>query len=173
MPVKPRLARLLDPAGRALSWWLPALLPLVVGCAGPAAGPTACDGLADRTLAITRTDYSACAGEILGALEEFEGPLQRFVAGDAAAKDPAESASRRLAHLMRQVDLQADAWREVKGGAGRTVERWPDASMREFNSDVVNASAQLNAALRFPNQDNLQQGSRLHAGARNAYSRFR
>lgn len=74
---------------------------------------------------------------------------------------------------MREAGFQADAWREVKGGAGRTIERWPDASMREFNGEVVNAAAHFNAALVYPNQDNLQQGARRHAQARSTYSRFR
>jgi len=114
-----------------------------------------------------------CAGEILESLDEFETSLRRFVDGDAASKDPAREASRRLARLMDEAGFQADAWREVKGGAGRTIERWPDASMRVFNGEVINAAAQFNAALVYPNQDNLQQGVRLHAEARSAYSRFR
>ncbi|HET6372245.1 MAG TPA: hypothetical protein VFG76_02995 [Candidatus Polarisedimenticolia bacterium] len=152
---------------------LPTLALLTFGCLGQAFGPTQCDGLAGQTLAITRSDYSKCAGEILGTLDELEKSLNRFVGGDAAAKDPAVSASRKLAHLISEAGLQADAWREVKGGSGRTVERWPDASMRGFNAQVINAAAQFNAVLAYPNQDNLQQGARLHADARSSYSQFR
>jgi len=173
MPGKPLVPRLMCLAGRAVWCSAPALLILSGGCAGPAAAPSACDGLANKTLAITRADYGKCAGEILETLDEFESSLRRFVDGDAASKDPAASASRRLAHLIREVDSQADAWREVKGGAGLTVQRWPDASMRGFNAAVINAAAQFNAALRFPNQDNFQQGARLHAQARSDSSGFR
>ncbi len=173
MPEQLLVARVVTLACRAVWRSLPTLLLLSAGCPGPAAGPTACDGLADKTLAITKADYAKCAGEILGTLDEFETSLRRLVEGDATAKDPADSASRRLAQLMREAGFQADAWREVKGGAGRIIERWPDASMREFNGEVVNAAAQFNAALVYPNQDNLQQGARRHAQARSTYSRFR
>jgi len=173
VPEKPLAPCVRTLAGRAAWFSLPALLVLAPGCVDPSAGPTACDGLADKTLAITRADYAECAGEILGALEEFETALRRYVDGDAAAREPAASAARRLAHLMREVDFQADAWREVKGGSARTIERWPDAAMRDFNGEVINAAAQLNAVLHYPNQDNLQQGASRHAQARSAYSRFR
>jgi len=164
---RPAIARAL------LTACLTVLSCLAAGCDGSAAGPSACDGLADKKVAITRTDYSACAGEILDTLQALEEPLRRLVDGDASARVPAQSASRRLSHLMGQVGFQADAWREVQGGAGRAIERWPDAGMRGFNAEVVNAAAQFRAVLAYPNQDNLQQGIRLNAEARNAYSRFR
>lgn len=161
-----------SPVGRGLRLCAPLLL-WAAACGGPAAGPTSCDGLADKTLAITRADYSKCAGEIVSTLDALDTSVGRFVEGDAQSKDPAREASRKLAHLMSQAGFRADVLREVKDGAGRAVERWPDASMREFNALVVNAAAQLNAALAFPNQDNLKQGARLHEQARSSYSRFR
>ena len=173
MPEKPMISRVLNFAGGAVWRSLPALALLTAGCVDPAAGPSACDGLSDKTLAITRADYTECSGEILAALDELETSLRKFVDGDKEAKEPARSASRRLAHLMGEVGFREDTWREVKHGSGRVVERWPDSGMREFNAAVGNAAAQFNAALVFPNQDNLQQGVKLHAEARNAYSRFR
>ena len=154
-------------------WSLPVLLVLALGCDGQPVGPTSCDGLSDKTLAISRADYTKCAGEILDSLEQLESSLHRFADGDAAAKDPARSASRKLAHMMSEAGFRADTFREVQGGAGRAVERWPDANMRQFNAEVINAAAQFNAVLVYPNQDNLQQGARLHAQARSSYSRFR
>jgi len=173
VPGKPFIVSMLTAAGRAAWRSLPALLLVTPGCLGRNAGPTSCDGLADKTLAITKTDYSKCAGEILGALDEFETSLRRFADGDAAAKDPSRAASARLAHLMGEVGFRGDAGLEVRGGAGRVIERWPDAAMREFNAEVVIAAAQFNAVLAYPNRDNLQQGARLHAQAASSYSRFR
>src|SRR5262245_61403007 len=152
---------------------LASTLLLSIGCFDAAMGPTSCDGLADKTVAITRNDYSKCAGEILEAFEKLEAPLRRFVDGDKASKSEAEAAAHRLSHLMGQVGLQSDAFREVQGGSSRTVERWPDSGMREFNAAIIQSSAQLRAALVFPNQDNLQQGINLYARARTAYSSFR
>lgn len=152
------------------------LIPLFLfpcaGCGG-AVAPTACDGLSDKTLAISRAEYAGCAGQILAALEQVETPLRRFVEGDAAAGNDARSAHRRLKHMLDEVGFQADVYREVGGGTAKTLERWPDAGMREFNAEVVNAAVQFHAALVHPNQDNLQQGARLHANARSAYARFR
>ena len=152
---------------------IPFLLLMCAACGGAALSPTACDGLSQKTLAISRADYAECAGEILGTLEQVEGPLRRFVEGDAAARTEASSAHRRLRHLMDEVGLQADAYREVGGGAAKTIERWPDTGMREFNSAVVNAAVQFRAALVYPNQDNFEQGARSHANARAASARFR
>ena len=108
-------------ACRICRYLLPASLLLSSGCSGKADGPTACDGLAAKTLAITKDDYSQCAAELLSTLEALETPLRRFVNGDIAAQYEAESAGRRLRHLMRQVDFQSDVWREARGGADRPV----------------------------------------------------
>lgn len=151
----------------------PLLLLLCAGCGGVASAPTACAGLADKTLAISRTDYTECAGQILATLEQVETPLRRYVEGDATARVEATTAHRRLKHMMNEVGFQADAYREVGGGSAKTVQRWPDSGMRDFNAGVINAAAQFHAALVHPNQDNFQQGARLHAIARAAYARFR
>lgn len=142
-------------------------------CVMQPAESTACDGLAEKTLGITRADYSTCAGEILAALDDLERPLRRLVQGDDDAKGDAESANRRLRYLMRQVGFQADFFREVVGGASRTIERWPDSAMRIFNREVVGAAAQFGSALGSPNDGNLQEGARKHRLAKRAYERFR
>ena len=145
-----------------------------VGCSGVASRPSACDGLVEKTIGITRDDYSACAGEILAALDGLEAPLLRFVrTGDEAAGSEADAHSRRLRHLMNEVGFTADVWREAREGVDRTVQRWPDGAMRQFNNEVGGAVAQYVAALRYPNEDNFTEGRRRHAAASQAYKRFR
>jgi hypothetical protein len=151
-----------------------AVLSQVAGCARPAAEPSACDGLSDKTIGITRADYSECAGEILEALKRLEPPMRRLVLkGDETARPEAVAAYRRLRHVMRQVGFQQDIWREVGGGAGRTVERWPNGNMQHFNLEVTGAATHFNSALRFPHEDNFREASAHHARARQAYARFR
>ena len=147
---------------------------LSVGCSGVASRPSACDGLVEKTIGITRDDYSACAGEILAALDSLEAPLGRFVrTGDEAAESEADAHSRRLRHLMSEVGFTADVWREAREGADRTVQRWPDGAMHQFNNEVGGAVAQYVAALRYPNEDNFTEGRRRHAAASQVYARFR
>jgi hypothetical protein len=147
---------------------------LSVGCSQAASRPSACDDLMEKTIGITREDYSPCAGEILAALDSLEPPLRRFVLrNDEEAEAEAEVHYKRLRHLMNEVGFTADVWREARGGAGRTVERWPDGAMRYFNNEVGTAAAQYMSALGYPNDDNLKEGQRRHAAARQAYARFR
>jgi hypothetical protein len=146
---------------------------LSTGCVVQPVEPTACDGLAEKTLGITRADYSACAGELLDAMDDLERPLRRYVRGDGDAKVDAVNANRRLRHLMRQVGFQADIYREVGGGISRTIERWPDTRMQVFNQEVTHAAAHYRSALGFPNDDNFQEGRRTHKSAKRTYARFR
>jgi hypothetical protein len=147
---------------------------LSVGCSRVVSRPSACDDLIEKTIGITREDYSPCAGEILAALDSLEPALRRFVLrGDEEAGSEAEVYYERLRYLMREVGFTADVWREAREGAGRTVERWPNSAMRVFNSEVGTAAAQYMSALRYPNDDNLKEGQRRHAGVRQAYARFR
>ena len=147
---------------------------LSVGCSGVASRPSACDGLVEKTIGVTRDDYSACAGEILAVLDSLEAPLGRFVrTGDEAAESEADAHSRRLGHLMSEVGFTADVWREAREGVDRTVQRWPDGAMRQFNNEVGGAVAQYVAALRYPNEDNFTEGRRRHAAASRVYARFR
>ena len=159
---------------RMVSCFILSTAMLSVGCSRVVSKPSACDDLIEKTIGITRQDYSPCAGEILAALDSLEPALRRFVLrGDEEAGSEAEVYNKRLRYLMREVGFTADVWREARKGAGRTVERWPDATMRQFNSEVGTAAAQYMSALRYPNDDNLKEGQRRHAGVRQAYARFR
>jgi hypothetical protein len=171
--------------GTSLGLWMPALrriafcfvfstAALSMGCSRAVSRPSTCDGLSEKTVGITREDYSPCAGEILAALDGLEHPLRQSVSrGDEEAGPEAEAHYKRLRYLMRQVGFTADLWRESREGAGRKVERWPDSTMRLFNTEVGTATAQYMSALRRPNDDNLKEGQRHHAVARRAYARFR
>jgi hypothetical protein len=151
------------------------LAVLGLSCDGRASGSSACDGLADKLVGITRADYTTCAGEILAALEKLEQALRRVVLdGEGDARPEAEAAYKQLRHLMREVDFQGDIRREVRAEShAPEIERWPDGSMRTFNKEVGNAAAQFMSALQRPNQGNLQGGSGYHAKARSAYAHFR
>jgi hypothetical protein len=139
-----------------------------------ASPPSACDGLRDKTIGITRDDYGECAGEILAALDSIEPSLTRFVrSGDEEAGSRVEVHYRRLRTLMREVGFTADAWREGREGAGRTVMRWPAGSMRAFNGAVLNAGVQYASALRYPDAGNVEEGRRHHFLARQLHARFR
>ena len=146
------------------------LLP--IGCNKPATEPSSCDGLSDKTVGITRDDYSACAGEILVTLESLQENLKQLVLKeDNGVKPEAEANLQRLRYLMREVGFQADIYREARGR--RNVERWPDSSMRRFNGSVGHAVAQFSSALGHPNEGNLWEGTRHLKEARVAYSYFR
>jgi hypothetical protein len=151
------------------------LAVLCLSCDRGAIGPSACDGLADKLVGITRADYATCAGEILAALEELEQLLGRMtLEGESDARPQAEAAYKRLRHLMREVDFQGDIRREVRAGSpAPMLERWPDGGMQNFNKHLGNAAAQFMSALERPNQANLHEGSRQHAQARRAYAHFR
>ena len=145
-----------------------------VGCSRAVSRQSACDGLVKKTVGITREDYSPCAGEILAALDSLEPALRRAVfRGDEEAGPEAEAQYKRLRYLMREVGFTADVWREAREGAGRKVERWPDSTMRRFNTEVGTAAAQYMSALGRPNDANLKEGLRHHVVARQAYARFR
>ena len=148
---------------------------ICLGCDGSAVEPSACDGLADKLVGITRADYATCAGEILAALEELEQSLRRMVLeGESDVQPEAEAAYKRLRHLMREVDFHGDIRREVRAGSpAPMLERWPDGGMQNFNKHLGNAAAQFMSALQRPNQANLHEGSRQHAQARRAYAHFR
>ena len=146
---------------------------LLAACSPAEPVTTACDGLSDRKLGITREEYSPCAREILQTLDTLQRQLQRMVVrGDSTAAPDAQAAYRHLRLLMRRVGFQADIRLESLG-PGRRIERWPDAAMQQFNGQVGTAAAQYMSALNNPNDGNLREGSRRHELARQAYSRFR
>jgi hypothetical protein len=153
---------------------LAAVALLSQACDRSASGPSACDGISEKTLGITREDYSDCAGEIVAEMDALELYVERFVRqGDAEARPEGLSHERRLRHLMKQVGFQADVNREVGQGSDSIVQRWPDSGMRSFNAAVHVAFAQLSAALRYPEEGNLIEGSRQYQIARRAYAQFR
>jgi hypothetical protein len=151
------------------------LVLLCLSCGGSAVEPSACDGLGDKLVGITRDDYAPCAGEILASLEELEQALRRMlVEAETEARPEAEAAYKRLRHLMRQVDFHGDLKREVRAQSpALRIERWPDGNMSYFNREVGVAAAQFMSALRRPNEGNIQEGSRRHEMARRAYAYFR
>jgi hypothetical protein len=153
---------------------VPASVVLALACAGLEPTPTVCDGLDERLVGITRAEYAPCAGEMLAALDTLQRYLRRMVSRqDSAARPIAEEAYRRLRRLMGDVSFTADSWRELRGGAGPTTQRWPDGAIRYFNREIGIATAQYMSALRRPNAPNLQEGSRHHQQARSAYAQFR
>jgi hypothetical protein len=146
---------------------------LALACYPTTPVQTACDGLADRELGITREEYSPCAAELLHTLDTLQRALERMIVrGDSTGQSDARAAYQHLRLLMQRVGFQADIRREMPG-PGRLIERWPDAAMRQFNAEIGTAAAQYMSALNYPNVGNLQEGSRRHELARQAYSRFR
>jgi hypothetical protein len=141
----------------------------------PPAAATACDGIAEKKVGISRAEYAPCAAEILATLDTLRGHLQELVLrGDTTASVQANASYKRLRLLMKRVGLDADIRREAREGTpAPTIERWPVGGMRVFNVEVSVAAAQYMSALRRPNPGNLEEGQRRHALARQAYGRFR
>jgi hypothetical protein len=149
------------------------LAVVCLACEPPA--PTACDGLEDRRYGITREEYAPCAREMMTALDTLQRQLQRVVLrADSLVWPEARKTYRHLRLLRNRVGFVADAWRELRAQSpGPYIERWPDGSMRAFNLHLGNAFAQYMSAVNRPNRANLQEGSRHHAYARQAYARIR
>jgi hypothetical protein len=149
-----------------------ALLPLllVVG-ACRTVEPTACDGFAERKLAIGGAEYRGCAGEILTALDAIEPLLQAVVSDTAAAgeRDAARRDYRKLRTLIRRTGMESDFW----GTSATIMIKWPDAAVSAFNSAAHRAAVQYGAVLAYPNADNFGQGVRAHQDARRYYRDMR
>ena len=149
-----------------------AVVLFLTGCLRSEAGPSACDGLSEKTLGITRDDYSDCAGEILAEIDGLGLHLERLVRQDDKESLPeARKHNARLRHLMDEVGFQADVYRDM--GSRELALRWPDSSMRSFNVSAMSAATQFAATLVYPNDDNLRQGENHYEKARQAYSQFR
>jgi hypothetical protein len=144
-------------------------------CAESASVTSACDGIADKRVGISRAEYGPCAAKILVTLDTLGERLQRLVLrSDTTAWAPAQANYKQLRILMKRAGLDADVLREAREGThALTVERWPNGSMRVFNVEVSVAAAQYMSALGRPNRGNLEEGLRRHALARQAYERFR
>jgi hypothetical protein len=149
-----------------------ALLPLllVVG-ACTTTEPTACDGFAERKLAISGAEYRGCAGEILTALDALN-PLVRAVMSDkadAGKRDAARREYRKLRRLIQRTGVEADYW----AGQRAVILKWPDGSVSAFNSAAHRAAVQYGAVLDYPNADNFGQGVQAHQDARRYYRDIR
>jgi hypothetical protein len=144
------------------------LLLFVVACGG--AEPGACDGFADRTLGITGQEYRPCATEILHGLDSLRPRLQSLVAGDAAAGEDARAHYRPLRARIEATGIMGD-YRSMRSST--VIMKWPESSIRAFNSAAFDATLQYGAVLAYPNDDNLGQGMRAHEEARRAYGQIR
>ena len=131
---------------------------------------TACDGFAERNLAIVSSEYRPCAGEILAELDALRPLLEELVAEGttdaAAARGHYES-------LEDRVDATGimDDYRSMRPST--VVVKWPETSTREFNQAAFDAMVRYQAVLAFPSEDVLGQGIRAHDQARRAYAGIR
>ncbi len=146
------------------------LLLLLGACT--TAEPTACDGFADRKLAISGAEYRGCAGEILNALDAIEPRLQTVVseAADAGARDAARREYRKLRTLIRRTGIEAD-YRSMRPGT--VTLKWPSGPVSDFNEAAFTAAVQYAAVLAYPNADNFGQGVQAHRDARRYYRDIR
>jgi hypothetical protein len=150
-----------------------ALLALSVAAAACVdAEPTACDGFADRKLAINAAEYRACAGEILDALDATEKPLRVIVAGKASRddRDTGRRAYEKLRLRIRRTGIEDD-YRSMRPGS--TIVKWSDGSVDAFNHMAFEALVQYGAVLAYPSADNFAQGVRAHEEARRRYRAIR
>lgn len=148
---------------------LAAFLLATSACGGE---PTACDGFDERTLGITASEYRACAGEILVALDEIEAPLRAIVAGTATddQRSAARGAYRKLRTRIQRTGIEAD-YRSMQPGTA--IVKWPSGAVSDFNSAAFTASVQYGAVLAYPSADNFGQGVRAHEQARRYHRAMR
>ena len=146
------------------------VLVVIPGCGTDE--PTACEGFADRKLAITSAEYRGCAGQILEALDSIEPPLRAIVADRANDEDrnTARRAYRTLRTLIGQTGIEDD-YRSMRPGT--VIIKWPNGPVSSFNSAAVTASVQYMAVLAYPNRDNFAQGVKAHENARRSYNGIR
>jgi len=142
-----------------------ALLLAVGSCS--TAERTACDGFADRKLAITGAEYRSCAGEILTALDALNPLVQAVMSdkADAGKRDAARREYMRLRTLIQRTGIEADYW----GTSATIMIKWTDAAVSAFNSAAHRAAVQYGAVLAYPNADNFGQGVQAHQDARRYY----
>ena len=150
------------------------LAPVILAAIGAACvstESTACDGFAERKLAINAKEYRACAGEIMDALDAVEKPLRAIVAGKASSddRDACRAAYEKLRLRIRRTGLEDD----YRSRPGTVLERWSSGDVSAFNSAASTASVQYSAVLAYPNADNFAQGVRAHEEARRYYRAFR
>ena len=132
---------------------------------------TACDGFAERKLAISGTEYRGCAGEILTALDAINPLIQAVMSdtADAGKRDAARLEYRKLRTLIRRTGMESD----FRGTSATIMIKWPDAAVSAFNSAAHKAAVQYRAVLEYPNADNFGQGVQAHQDARRYYRDIR
>lgn len=143
---------------------------LTVTCGELGGEPSACDGLAERRMVITREEYTPCAAEMMAALDRLRPAVKEVLAGDAEARSSAKEALQTLRGLLRKSGVEADT-RSVRNW--ELVERWPNGRMRAFNDSVSHALAHYRAALQYPNEDSFRQGLEAQDDAAGFYRMFR
>lgn len=141
---------------------------LVVACGG--GEPGACDGFSERELGIKGEEYRPCATQILSALDSLRPKLQELVEGDESVGSDARSRYRELRAMIDATGTPND-FRSMESST--VIVKWPEASMRAFNSAAFAATVQYSAVLAYPNDDNLRQGVQAHEEARRAYGQIR
>ena len=136
------------------------------------AEPTACDGFADRKLAIGAQEYRACATEIMDALDALEKPLRAIVANKASSdqRDECRRAYEKLRLRIRRTGIEDD-YRSMRPGT--VIVKWSNGSVSSFNSAAFQALVQYGAVRAYPNSDNFAQGVRAHEEARRHYRAIR
>jgi hypothetical protein len=142
------------------------IIPLLLLAACGGSEPIACEGFADRELGITGAEYRPCAAAILATLDSLRPRVQALAAGDVAAGDEARPHYRALQAMIKETGIASD-YRSTRSST--VLVKWPEASMRAFNSAAFTATVQYGAVLAFPNDDNFQQGVRAQEEARRAY----
>ena len=130
---------------------------------------SACAGFADRELGITGEEYRPCAAAILATLDSLRPRVQALATGDVAAGKEARPHYRALQAMIEETGIPSD-YRSMQSST--VIVKWPEASMRAFNSAVFDAMVQYGAVLAYPNDDNFQQGVRAQEEARRAYSQI-
>jgi len=143
---------------------------LTLACEEPGGEPSACDGLDERRMAITREEFTPCAAEMLAALDRARPAIERLLAGDDEARAAGREALRALRGLVQKSGVEADA-RSVR--PGELIVRWPDGRMRVFNYSVYQALVLYGAVLQYPNNDNFRDAVEAQNDAAESFRTFR
>ena len=149
---------------------LRALAPAFLLACGGGRESSACDGFAERNLAIVSSEYRPCAGEILAELDALRPLLEELV---AEGTTDSAAARRHYESLEDRIDATGimDDYRSMRPST--VVVKWPETSTRAFNQAAFDAMVRYQAVLAFPSEDVLGQGIRSHDQARQAYDGLR
>jgi hypothetical protein len=102
-------------------------------------------------------------------MDSLRPRLEALVDGDESAGDEARARFHQLRAALEATGIEDD-FRSLESST--VIVKWPEASLRAFNTAAFTASVQYGAVLAFPNADNLQQGIRAHEDARRAYGQI-